>query len=191
MAPPRTGTRGSISEAQSSALYDRERPHRAEHEASTGRRDRGTMPKTLGQLLTWFAGEWDPEIPTRIHTVEVYHARQERDRDGAKVWPEALVGGSALGAPALTDHFRRYMESYAGEQDADGYYLRPMHAALARLAARDHWMARNLWAVAQAGYDWRGVADRGHWVHGMYVVYIEEALRRLWREHSERAVRLG
>lgn len=189
MAPPKAGYRG-ISEAQSAALFERESPHRREHEQSAPRRDRGTMPKALGGLLTWFAAEWDSEVPTRLHTVEVYHARQERGRDGAKVWPEALVGGSSLGSHGLTDQFRRYMESYAGEQDVDGYYVRPMHAALARLAVRDHWMARNLWAVAQAGYDWQGVADRGHWVHAMYLVYIEEALRRLWREYAEQRIRI-
>ena len=167
-----------------------EAPHKGDHERSLMRAmERGRMPKGLGGLLAWFAAEWDSEVPQRLHTVEVWHGRQEY-RDGAPVWPSTLVGGSALGAHALTDTFRRYMESYAGERDEDGYYVRPMHAALARLARRDHWMSRNIFAVAQAGYDWKGVADRGHWVHGMYQAYLEEALRRLWLEFSEREVRL-
>jgi hypothetical protein len=164
-------------------------PHKGEHERSVERAMyRGRMPKSLGALLAWFSSEWDAEIPPRLHTVEVWHGRQEY-RDGEKVWPAELVGGSALGSHGLTDRFRRHMEAYAGERDQDGWYLRPMHAALARLGTRDHWMARNLFAVAMAGYDWQGVADRGHWVHGMYQVYLEEALRRLWLEYSERALR--
>lgn len=155
------------------------------------------MPKALEGLLAWYAGLWDEEVPDRLHTVEVWNGRQAFrtiEQDGKRrvvaVWPDELVGGSALGSHADTSLFRRYMEGYAAERDADGYYVRPMHAALARLARRDHWMARNLFAVAQAGYDWKGVADRGGWVHGMYRVYIEEALRRLWREFSDVEVRL-
>ena len=188
--PPSTGHRG--------ALEARERPYRAEaEERAEQRAQKGTMPKSLPSLLDWYARGWDEEVPERLHTVEVWNGRQQFrtiEVDGkrrvAAVWPDALVGGSALGSHADTSLFRRYLEGYAGERDADGYYVRPMHAALARLATRDHWMARNLFAVAQAGYDWKGVADRGGWVHGMYIVYIEEALRRLWREHADVAVRL-
>lgn len=217
MTQPKAGRRGALdrvgpSESQAIAVArDRlERPHRDAHETSARR---ARMPKELGGLLRWFAAEWDSEVPERLHTVEVWHGRQEyrqvpvTDADGQQkldadgqpvkrvetVWPDGpdgLVGGSGLGSHGLTDRFRRYMESYAGERDEDGYYVRPMHAALARLARRDHWMARNLFAVAQSGYDWQGVADRGHWVHGMYRVYIEEALRRLWLEYAEQGLRL-
>ena len=187
---PKTGTRG--------AFETRDRPHADENTASAERMaDRARMPKTLGQLLTWYSRLWDEEVPERLHTGEVWNGRQQFrtiEVDGKKrvvdVWPGVLVGGSALGSHADTSLFRRYMESYAAETDEDGYYVRPCHAALGRLATRDHWMARNLFALAQAGYDWRSVADRGGWVHGMYAVYIEEALRRLWREYADRAVRL-
>lgn len=188
MAQPKSGRRGDIDKPEGRLAL--EAPHASDHTRSVTRRmDRSRMPKHLGGLLSWFSVEWDSEVPQRLHTVEVWHGRQEY-RDGAPVWPREQVGGSALGSHAHTDPFRRYMESYAGEQDEDGYYVRPMHAALARLARRDHWMARNLFAVAQAGYDWQGVADRGHWVHGMYQVYIEEALRRLWFEYAEQGLRL-
>ena len=176
VAPPKAGRRGE--------------PYAPAHEGSVSRAmDRGKMPKTLGALLTWYAREWDGEVPTRLHTVEVWNGRQER-RDGQPVWPSVLVGGSALGAHAHADGFRRYLENYASELDEDGYFVRPMHAALHRLGTRDFWMARNLFAIAQAGYDWKGVADRGHWVHEMYAVYIAEALRRLWLEYTPQAVRL-
>lgn len=164
-------------------------------EVAPARADR--MPRSLEALMAWYAKEWEAEIPHKLHTVEVWHGKQRYRTvvvDGKQrveaVWPEALVGGSALGSHQDTSLFRRYMEDYGAERDQDGYYVRPMHAALGRLARRDHWMARNLFAVAQAGYDWQSVADRGHWVHGMYRVYLEEALRRLWREYSDVGLRL-
>jgi hypothetical protein len=190
MAPPKAGTRGDLHKPEGRVAL--EAPYQRDQRASVERKaDKGVMPKSIGALLNWYATLWDGEVPERLHVIEVYHARQETDpRTGEKRWPKELVGGSQLGSHGWSDQFRRYMESYASEVDVDGYYLRPCHAALARLATRDHWMARNLFAVAQAGYDWKGVADRAHWVHGMYLVYIEEALRRLWREYEDQALRL-
>ena len=197
VAPPRTGTRGSL-EANAAANAAKGAPYRRQHDASTeraSRRDR--MPQSLEALLAWFAEGWTGELPEKLHTVEVWNGRQEYrtvERDGKRrveaVWTDELVGGSALGSHADTSLFRRYMEGYAGQRDVDGYYVRPMHAAVARVALRDHWMARNLFAVAQAGFDWKGVADRGRWVHGMYRVYLTECLRRLWLEFSDVGVRL-
>lgn len=167
-------------------------PFAAEHERSLqGRASRGVMPKDINALLRWYAEAWQAEVPERLHVVEVWFGPQERDRStGEARWPTDAVGGSRLGTPKHADGFRRYLENYASEVDEDGYYLRPVHAALGRLGRRDPWMARCLFALAQSGYRWRAVADSCHWVHEMFLVYIEEALRRLWREHAEHVVRM-
>jgi hypothetical protein len=157
-----------------------EAPFQRQHEASMeARLAKGRMPKSLPELLRWYSEAWDAEIPDRPHKVEVW-----RDY-GAEA-----QGGSHLGSPAWTDPMRRYLENYDSEVDADGYYVRPVHAALSRISRRGPLMARSLFAVAQSGYDWRGVADRGHWPVEMFQVYITEALRRLWMEYREQKVRL-
>lgn len=184
-------TAGALAARKPAARRALEAPHATEYQQSVARAmDRGRMPKTLGALLDWFAETWQGEVPLRLHTVEVWVGRQERDKGGEARWPKELVGGSRLGAPTLSDKFRRYMENYASELDEDGYYLRPCHAALGRIARRDVWASLNLFAIAQAGYDWKGVADRGHWVHGMYERYLKDCLVTLWLEYREQAVRL-
>lgn len=157
-----------------------ETPYSADHERSLhARMDKGVMPKGLTALLRWYSQGWDMEVPTALHKSEVW---RDHGIDAQ--------GGSKLGAPAHSDPFRRYLENMAGEIDVDGYYLRPMHAALSRLGRGDPFMARTLFAVAMCGYDWRGVADRMHYADAFMRVYIEEALRRLWREYADRALRL-
>jgi hypothetical protein len=162
-----------------------EAPHAAEHEASLTRRmGKGVMPKSLPALLRWFSEEWDAEIPSAIHKSEVWMGRA-----GEGIPPEQ-TGGSKLGTRAHTDTFRRFVENQPSEMDADGYYHRPMHAALSRLERRRPLTARALFAVAMSGYDWRGIAERGHWAEEMFEVFIAEALRMLWMEYSEQGLRL-
>jgi hypothetical protein len=158
-----------------------ETPHKADHEASMERRmGKGIMPKALPELLRWYSEGWDAEVPTALHKSEVW-----RDHG------QHATGGSKLGTPAHSDPFRRYLENEPSEMDADGWYTRPMHAALSRLSRRKPLTARALFAVAQCGYDWRGVADRGHWADEMFEVYICEALRMLWREYADEGLRLS
>ena len=157
-----------------------ELPYATDHERSlAARMDKGVMPKGLPGLLRWYSQGWDAEVPTALHKSEVW---RDHGIDAQ--------GGSKLGSPAHTDPFRRYLENGSSEVDEDGYYLRPMHAALWRLGRRKPLMARHLFAVAQSGYDWRGVAERRHWTDEEYEVYLAEALRMLWREYADQAVRL-
>ena len=141
---------------------------------------RGRMPRTLEGLPAWYAERWDAEVPDRLHRPGVW-------RD----YGEGASGGSALGSPALSDPFRRYLEDSPSATDADGWFVRPIHAALSRLARRLPLTAQNLFALAGAGMDWRAVAERGHWPEEMYAVFIEEALRRLWLGTFEQVVRSG
>ncbi len=157
-----------------------ETPFQRDYERSMeSRLEKGKMPKALPELLRWYSEAWDLEIPDKLHKVEVWADHGEH-----------ATGGSQLGTPAWRDPFRRYIENYDSEVDVDGYYMRPVHAALSRMGRRHPLTARALFAVAQSGYDWRGVADRGHWPTEMFAMYIEEALRRLWREYAEQKVRL-
>ena len=179
MAPsaPKHGRRGDEKPAGRVAL---EQPHKDAHDISLGQRmGKGIMPKTLPGLLHWYATGRDEEVPTALHKSEVW-----RDHG------EHAQGGSRLGTPAHTDSFRRYLEGMSSELDADGYFARPMHAALSRVHRSRPLTARALFAVAQSGYDWRGVAERGHWATEMFEVYITAALMMLWREHSDVGLRL-
>ena len=155
-------------------------PHAREHEASlAARMARGVPPSDLAALLRWYAAGWDAEVPMTLHRPEVW-----RDHG------QGAQGGSRLGSPAWSDPFRRYMEGTPSETDQDGSYARPMHAALSRLGRRHPLTVRALFAVAQSGYDWRGVADRGHWAGEMFAIYLERALLMLWAEHRDDVVRL-
>lgn len=175
---PKTGRRDDLGKTPERIAL--EQPHKADHERSAYQRmDKGIMPKTLPGLLRWYSEGWDMEVPTALHKSEVW-----RDHG-----PQAQ-GGSKLGTLAHTDSFRRYLEGMSSEMDADGYYARPMHAALSRVHRSRPLTARALFAVAQSGYDWRGVAERGHWAEEMFEVYIAEALRLLWREYSDVGLRL-
>ena len=157
-----------------------EAPHQQDHDASIqSRMGKGIMPTTLNGLLRWYSEGWDAEVPTAIHKSEVWrdHGTQAE-------------GGSRLGTPAHTDPFRRYMEGTPSQIDQDGWYLLPMHAALARLGRRWPLTARALFAVAQSGWDWRGVADRLGYAEEMFVLFLEMALIRIWHEYREEVVRL-
>lgn len=177
MTVPKSGYRGAEKPIGRVAL---EQPHRGDHERSMdARMGKGIMPKSLPDLLRWYSDIWDAEVPTSIHKSEVW-----RDHG-----PHAQ-GGSKLGTPAHTDPFRRYIEGVDAECDQDGWYTRPMHAALSRLGRRWPLTARALFAVAQSGYDWRGVATRLGYADEMFCLYMEMALIRLWNEYREDVVRL-
>ena len=157
-----------------------EAPHKRDHERSIEQRmGKGVMPATLPELLRWYSEGWDAEVPTALHKSEVW-----RDH-GINA-----EGGSRLGSPAHTDPFRRYLEGIPSQTDEDGYYTIPMHAALARLGHRWPLTARTLFAVAQSGYDWRGVAERCHIAEELFYRMLMDALRALWAEYRDQVVRL-
>ena len=149
---------------------------------------KGLMPKGLNGLLRWYAEGWDAEVPTTLHKAETWYGR---DRDGnGQTWPAELTGGSHLGTSAHTESFRRYIEEAESQCDPDGYYVRPMHAALSRLGRRWPLSASWLFAVAQSGFDWRGVALRLHMADEFAYRNTRDALSDLWTEYRDQVVRL-
>lgn len=132
------------------------RPYRADHETSIRMRmDAARRPHSLPQLLGWAREQWSLEVPDRLHAGGVW-------RD----YGAAASGGSALGTPRYADPFRAYLENSAFETDGDDpTYLRPMHAALARIHGRDTShpfspAAHRLFALAVGGFDVGSVSAR-------------------------------
>jgi hypothetical protein len=165
----------------------RESPYLDDHARS--QRDRQEAPRGFAGLLGWFLEGFWAETPERVHTVGVWFGRPSRlDAQGVPVEsiPTELVGGSALGAPKQAEPFRQLLENSPRQIAGDGdeeHYVRPMRAALARLAGRTEdapFMARFLLQVAYAQGDWRSVADRWFpatpWAGR---AFAEQALRRL------------
>lgn len=142
------------------------------------------MPKDLRGLMAWYEEQWSLETPDRLHVHAVWKDRVTSHEQGEGIQP---VGGSDTGAPAYSEPFRKRLENSPSELDVDGYYMRPLASALSRLGNGGHpLMARSLMSVAMAGFDWRAVADRGHWPHEMFEAFIREALIQLWRTHRDR-----
>jgi hypothetical protein len=175
---------------KTTARLNLEQPHLVEHRASiAASMGRGRQPKGPHQLMAWFLEEWQRELPSRTHKAEVWrdYVGFTEDRMGQ--------GGSLLGTPAYAELFRRYIEGSPFETDPDGRYVRPIHAAIARLCGRrghdgptpkldnGPFMARFLFRLAHSG-------DLGHSAASMGIpaqvqlIYAEQALYRLWRVYE-------
>lgn len=166
----------------SMAIRDRRQaaltPYARDHERSLeSRMGKGTMPRGLDALVTWFRGVCHDEPPVALHRQGVW-----RDHG------QHAEGGSHLGSPAPTDSFRRFIEGVPWQTDEDGYYLHPLRAAFDRMSRRYPIMARHLFRLALVDGDWRRHAEAVAWQYEEMAVYVEEALRRLWREYSERGL---
>jgi hypothetical protein len=161
----------------------RAQPFEAEHRSSVA--SLMAPPRTPAQLLAWFLREWSLEVPDALHVPGVWrdHVRLDEDR--------ASVGGSLMGSPALHGGFRSYLENSPRQLDADGRFLRPVHAALAEMAGRRSpssvFMAAFLYRLACSGGDAEAVGRQWEFQPGVAEVYAAEALRRLWRSYSTAA----
>jgi hypothetical protein len=157
-----------------------ESPYKRESDRSMDRAmSRGVMPKSLDALVAWLMACEASELPTELHKHEVW-------RD----YGEHAEGGSALGAPAYDDGFRRLIENSPSALDADGYYQTPLRAALSRLRRRWPIPANHIDVLLRMKGDWHLLAEQAHLHDQVARIYLAEALRMLWREHSERSVRL-
>jgi hypothetical protein len=195
-----------------------ESPYRRDLDASEARRaERAVMPKTLDGLLEWFAEGMSFETPERIHRSGVWadHAKPTkvtstgdiacatcRKRIVDVVTDEATearphthpesADGSALGSPDDAGEWRVALYGSSSVSDDDGSYLRPMHRAIDELSRTGRpLMGRTLIALAAAGFDWHGIAERGGWAEEMFRDYLTAALMRLWhifRDRDERRV---
>ncbi len=152
-----------------------ETPFARDQERSIARKaDRGREPRNLRQLLDWFAYICADEDLWAIHKNELW-------RD----YGIHAQGGSALGTLAWSDRFRRYLENSISECDEDGYYRRPVAAAIFRIKLRREHDAWHLCALMANKGDWTAhaqrvgypVTDMGHIVRGV--------LQALWHEYSQ------
>jgi hypothetical protein len=137
---------------------------------------RGIQPKGLPALVAWFRECIHEEAPVTVHKSEVW-------RD----WGHDGDGGSALGAPAWSDPFRRFIEAvdYPSAVDADGRYRLPMRAALSRISRRHPLTARALYQLALMDGDWRKLAEQMSYPDEFMEMYLERALFVCWREYSD------
>lgn len=174
---------------KSIARIQLEQPHLVAHRASISVVASKAAPRGLPKLLAWFLGEWANEVPDKLHKGDVWrdYVRLTEDRKGQ--------GGSLLGTPQYADAFRSYIEGSPFATDPDGRYMRPIHAAMARLCGRGGhegathklaplpFMARFLFRLAMTG-DLAVSAQSMGIPSQVQSVYAEQALYRLWRTYE-------
>ena len=145
--------------------------------------EQGRQPRTFGGLLAWYDRAIRAETPEKLHIMDPWHDSVSPQELEQGVRP---VGGSHLGTLAYSGAFRALLERSPSASDEDGYYFTPVRAALSRIARRRPLMAAFLFRLAQAGGDWKRIADDLGYPHEMVEIYGEASLRQLWREYAER-----
>lgn len=190
-----------MSRSTTAARALRETPFIGDNIKSRSRNAR--EPETFGQFAAWFITGWREEMPDEIHSRGLWVGLPSRlDSRGQPIetMPPELVGGSELGAPRLAEAFRQLIENSPRQIDEDGFYVRPMRAALARLAGRhlcsrqeradqgaDHvctdsaFMARLLVAMAFMDGDWQRACQLLEIHANTRWAFTDTALRRLYR----------
>lgn len=158
-------------------------------------------PETFGQFAAWFITGWREEMPDEIHSRGLWVGLPSRlDAKGQPIeaMPPELVGGSELGAPKLAEAFRQLLENSPRQIDEDGFYVRPMRAALARLAGThlcnaserrlpghvctdSAFMARMLVGMAFLDGDWQRACQLLEIHANTRWAFTDAALRRLYR----------
>jgi hypothetical protein len=159
----------------------RESPYAAESEASRNAlMQDGKPPRNLAAAIAWFRAICADETPWTLHKSGVW-------RD----YGMHAEGGSALGSPAPSEPFRRFLENNPSETDAEGFYVRPLRAALSRMTRHHPLTARHLFRLALVDGDWhRHAANEGFHDEEMYL-YLERALFLLWKDWTLEAMRVA
>jgi hypothetical protein len=166
-----------------------EQPHLERHRSSIEAVAQRAAPRGLHRLMVWFLGEWQAEVPSRLHKSGTWH-------DFVALTEErSSVGGSLLGTPQSAEGFRRYIEGSPFETDPDGRYVRPIHAAIGRLCGRQGhegethklqpapFMARFLFRLAMTGDLVQAGTSMGI-PPQVQPIYGEQALYRLWKAYE-------
>lgn len=153
------------------------------------RRSRRAGPPTgFAGMMRWFVQGYLAETPDELHGIGAYVSRPPRigpSGEPVEDVPAGQVGGSVLGSPRYSEEARQLLENSPRQTAGDGmetHYVRPMRAALSRLARQDDgpFMARFLEQIGYARGDWTSVAER--WFPTQPYVrraFAEQALRRL------------
>ena len=166
-----------------------EQPHLSEHHRSIESVASRSAPRGVHRLMLWYLGEWQAEVPSQIHKADVW-------RDYISLTEERRAeGGSLLGTPQYAEGFRRYIEGSPFETDPDNRYVRPVHAAIARLCGRQGhegltpklqqapFMARFLFRLAVTADLVQAGTSMGIPVQ-VQPIYAEQALYRLWKAYE-------
>lgn len=160
------------SEAQSAALYDRDRPHLDAHWRSRKRRKPDGPPTNVDSLVAWFAQHYALEVPDRLHGVEPWadhgtHPREVSfvDRTTGELVREVKPGregegGSLLGSPKDAGLIP-YVDSGPNLRDDEGDLVRPMRSALAAFRRERHHGHSLLMLLAENGFAWEKLIDKG------------------------------
>lgn len=178
VAPPRTGTRGSLDNAAINA--ERDRPFRKAHEASTvARWER--HPQRLRDLVRELQDAHEAEVVTRLHR-------------GGVEW-DANSGGSKLGSPRWTVQFKAYITGPDTDTTEDGDWRWPLRSSLFRLSisrsGTDRLAAAFCWLLIHHRYNVReawaaqcgvladpAIADAAE-------AWAMESLSRWWKRYVE------
>ena len=143
------------------------------------------MTRNLPELLDWLREAWASEpFPERMHSRGVFYGQPDstscppRARLEARLSsPSDLTGGSVLGSPAESQAFVRWLDE-PRKRDKEGYYCTPLRSALDCLAKgtghrhAQPMMARCLWTLIRADFDWAGIAESAGWGVQEYAAYI-------------------
>lgn len=157
-----------------------EAPYSEQHEASRSALfSDARPPRNLAAAIAWFREIAAEELPITLHKSGVW-------RD----YGLHAAGGSALGSPAPSEPFRRFLENNPSETDIDGFYTRPLRAALSRMGRRHPLTARHLFRLALVDGDWKRHAANEGFADEEMQIYLERAIFMLWREFSREVQRL-
>ena len=168
--------RRSESQANAEAIARRDAVYLGDHYTSKRPRPR---PHGLMELLSWFESEWQAQAPDELHKRELW-----RDYVAANEQWARSGGGSVLGTHAWSEGMRRLLEA-PHAADADGFYIHPLAAALARIERRDGYMAAFLRAIALAGFEISPVGFRCGLPESVTMVYALAALDALQRAYRD------
>lgn len=151
-----------------------ESPYRRDYEQSVASAlDR--EPANLAAAIAWFRGVCAEELPVTLHRAGVW-------RD----YGLHAEGGSALGSPALSDPFRRFLQDSPSATDQDGNYIKPLRAALSRMSRHHPLTARHLFRLALVDGDWKRHAANEGFQDEEMALYLWGALLMLWKDFTRK-----
>ena len=174
----------------------RDSPYATENRASAQRAmlERAEPPSSLRLLVRWFTARYRVEVPDAIHSGGVESERPGRivRADGEGVTDPG--GGSRLGAPRLSPHFRAYLfgspfatehPESEGRPEIGESYASPMRATIAWIEHRHPLRAAWLRAIGRTDGDWQTVTYAADLPMEYGEAITFDALRLAWHHYEE------